>query len=382
MFTSDLKLILVNIFHRHGERTPLKGYDKPIGRYELCKEVDGYNLFIKKSPKSSFSIFIDKISNIFNPMRIKSSAIFKYSYIPPKNSECAPGQLTDFGKNTLYQFGKKLNKDYIGTNFLSHNYSNKDINLVSTEFQRTIESLQWLILGMFKSIKKPIEINIQRKGLNGAYASNYFEDFKSARIKHRKAILESRKKDIKTVSNYFNDFLIKFTGNKNFKITGIYEIFDIIMCSGGNKRGLFNSFNTNMYNIAEEICIDMFFGLLKNKKHFSVYAGDLISDLCQKISKKIINPSENPKMYIFSGHDTTIFPILHIFGLSNNEWPKFGANIIFETFMSKEQKYYIRIKYNDQILSIPRCKKHYNRDKSFCEIKDFFDICKSYTSGN
>ena len=50
-------------------------------------------------------------------------------------------------------------------------------------------------------------------------------------------------------------------------------------------------------------------------------------------------------MHMYSGHDTTIMPILAMLNLEVNEWPPFGADIIFELYEDADKKHYITVRY-------------------------------------
>merc|ERR1712196_57552 len=67
------------------------------------------------------------------------------------------------------------------------------------------------------------------------------------------------------------------------------------------------------------------------------------------------NNDSKKKFVIFSGHDSTIVPILCSLGIYENIWPPYASNIVFEiaTYKRNRNKYYIRTIYNDRIKKLP-----------------------------
>lgn len=50
----------------------------------------------------------------------------------------------------------------------------------------------------------------------------------------------------------------------------------------------------------------------------------------------VASTASSPKLYLFSGHDSTITPILAALGAPLEEWPPFVANVVFELWGSKK----------------------------------------------
>lgn len=64
--------------------------------------------------------------------------------------------------------------------------------------------------------------------------------------------------------------------------------------------------------------------------------------------------AEEPRMIIYSGHDSTLVPILCALGIYDDIWPPYASYLTLETVQSKTtQKYFIRATYNDKDMVIP-----------------------------
>ncbi len=127
--------------------------------------------------------------------------------------------------------------------------------------------------------------------------------------------------------------------------------------------------------------------------------GPLLSELRDIIISRVNNIPETKdlKFAIFSGHDSTMVPLLTIFNAFERRWPNFNTHLVFELFESKEKSwfyklfssaqdnYYVRVKCDDKIIELPECQKddrHHPNDKSLCTLNVFLDLVDSYIPKN
>jgi len=117
--------------------------------------------------------------------------------------------------------------------------------------------------------------------------------------------------------------------------------------------------------------------------------GPFLADLRDIILSKVNNTPETKdlKFAIYSGHDSTMAPLITTFSAFDHRWPKFNSHLTLELFESKEEKslfsklfssaqnnHYIRVRYNDKILELPACQnddQHHPNDRSLCTLKAF-----------
>lgn len=363
MSQNDLDLVLVNIFHRHGERSPLKIYNKPLGRIEACTKN---NSIIETLPQKK-SFFGSLFSYNKQPLNFE----LVYKNIP--TGECAPGQLTDFGKRRLYEFGKRLQNSYVKNGFINKSFDTREVHLTSTDFQRTIESLQSLIKGLFVSSEGNIPIHIGRRGIKSSYSSKFCPSLLEEKARHREKVVEKHKNAIQKINDYVaNKYpVLKMT-------SGPYEIYDIICSNLANGNKFFRNFDSRILELTEKYSLDLFYGLLNNKSNLINYRGGILKDLYERLHS-VKDRTNNYKMYITSGHDVTIYPLLMAFNIDDGKWPDFGANIIIETLKDKnDNKHYVRVKYNEKPRRLPKCARTHPKDKTLCSLDDFLAVLKKY----
>ena len=81
-------------------------------------------------------------------------------------------------------------------------------------------------------------------------------------------------------------------------------------------------------------------------------------------------------MRLFSGHDTTLMPLLRALGLEESFWTPYGANITLELYedMTKkdETNHLVRVLYQHEEKLIPGC------DGIMCPIDKFRKVVSKY----
>ncbi|KAM0677994.1 Lysophosphatidic acid phosphatase type 6 [Binucleata daphniae] len=225
---------------------------------------------------------------------------------------------------------------------------------------------------MFKVSDTPIPINIGRRGIKSLYSSKYCESYQNEKEYCTKKTNENNKKNLNTIREYIEKSypILNFYSNP-------YEVFDIVKSSLGNGHSYFKNFSGDILKMVENYAVQRYFDIFYNKKFLVIYKGEVIKDLHDQITKATQNMT-NKKMYVLSAHDVTIYPLLMAFGIENNRWPDFGANLIFETYKDKNDEHYVKAKYMGNAVAIPGCGKTYKNDKTLCSINDFLRICKEY----
>lgn len=67
-----------------------------------------------------------------------------------------------------------------------------------------------------------------------------------------------------------------------------------------------------------------------------------------KMQDTIDNSSTKKKFALYSGHDMTVRPLIQALGINDFRWPRLASRVIFELWMSKKMKFYVKIYYNDE----------------------------------
>lgn len=77
--------------------------------------------------------------------------------------------------------------------------------------------------------------------------------------------------------------------------------------------------------------------------------GPFLDELLQKMDTRVKGESPH-HLLLYAGHDSTIVPVLAAFGLYDDVWPPYSAQIVLEVahHESKPHEHWVRVIYNDQ----------------------------------
>lgn len=223
----------------------------------------------------------------------------------------------------MHENGKAIRKIYVEhLKFLPKYYEElkpEEIYLRSTKYERTIESLQQLISGIYP--QKYINKNNKQTDSNNSNnlfirirdknSETLFPDFNSKMFLD---MFNKHKNDIKPkLSDQWNKLRSDLITNTNFKtelkisndmFMEIHKLYDTI-CSA-NSHGVLNikGFDLKSYKILEEIHTKMWFGGMQDSKQMlQLSIGGLFNELKNKLEYNKNNLNKE-KLSIFSGHDT------------------------------------------------------------------------------
>ncbi|GET03926.1 phosphoglycerate mutase-like protein [Rhizophagus clarus] len=356
-YPDHLRLKLVQVIHRHGERTPVKPYLEHVipSLWNLCHET--------KELQSNILLFQEDKDNQDN---FKGYEQFTYrridTYSSPSPGTCAFGQLTDIGRKSMSELGAHFRTLYVDKlKFLDEKLSNdKLLFLRSTDHARTFESLQQLVIGGLYPSKfrsNSYVLNIHTRDLN---KETLHQNSKCKRLmKLIKQFEEASKLRYESDLKYLTTQLKPIV--KEVKLDSepsLNQIFDTVTAAKANKIPIPKEFTEEIIDKIDEISTGEWF-----------------------------NGNEKTSN---GGHDSTMAPLIATFSAFDHRWPKFNSHLTLELFESKEEKslfssaqdkHYVRVKYNDKILELPACQnddKHHPNDKSLCTLRAFLTLVDSH----
>ena len=86
--------------------------------------------------------------------------------------------------------------------------------------------------------------------------------------------------------------------------------------------------------------------------------GPLVKELLQNI-ETCANGDSKIKMRLFSGHDTTVMPLLHALDIDQSFWSPYGASVILELYERDKKddkpKHFVRVLYQHEEKVLPGC---------------------------
>lgn len=392
---ADMDLIYVHVVHRHGERTPVK---KRLGRagippvWNMCSAAKNFYATVLESTG-------ELAPKPLNFERYVQSEERKGVRTIPDGA-CLSGELTDKGRMTTSELGKRLRSEYVLKQGLLEPGMNPDaLYLRSSNMSRTIESLQEVLHGLYPLTTRPPNTK-PKVVIRDIFEENLFPNttyckrlrdldrgFADAAAK----IYNPKLKDIQEkLSPYVDE--IRVDGHP--RLSGI---LDTVNAAKGNGLKLPPEFDEQtIRRIEEAVVFEWFSGYLKSEEYKRLAAGRLATEIKDIIVAKAQdkNSVKPLKMSIYSAHDTTLASLLLSFGWFDWRWPTFTSYLTLELWKDKnvsivakyfpffaKQSTYVRTSYNGKPVVLERCKipgghriANGKADESMCTLAAFSAI--------
>ncbi|KND03408.1 uncharacterized protein SPPG_00894 [Spizellomyces punctatus DAOM BR117] len=410
-YPPSLKLKLVEVVHRHGQRSPAHPFFANIqapGLWNRCHltpflhalYVVGGDLQESQhtvTPPLERPPHFNRV--LLNPADHDIEKMQAVSQLKTavRTGDCFQGQLTDKGKETMREAGINLRKLYVeklglleGT--MGQDY-HKRVYLRSTDYARTIESLQYLLDGLHPPPARVDEadanltIHVRSMKNETMYPHPNCSYLNAVSKQFRVSVQASLKKETEMLLRRLSHL---GTDIDKPHLLQIHALYDIFACMQGHGLPLPKGVAQRDMDELESITMRQWFGAGENSEHVASLAiGRLLSDLKTRIEKTVRN-RDPVKLAIYSAHDTTIGPLLTAFKVSDGRYPPFAAMVNFELFEEASHKrsvwsrlvginpppHYVRMLYNGQPLRIPACApvgKHREGDDSLCTLDAFME---------
>ena len=311
-----------------------------------------------------------------------------------------PGTLTDVGKHQLYLLGKYLADKYIRQKkFLAYNYNSKEIHVRSSGRNKTIESAQSILQGLYQAgtgpflhynqsevAKPPIEVvgieSIIKELRDGAlpdtiqvtpiHTTNEVKDYyfsphteckslENEKDEYDEKGSELDKEYAEFYKKLYDDYKINATS-----IIAIYELYDNIVAALVNDMKLNKNITpedlATLRNATIKGIMEVF---LHSEKKIKYMGHTILYDIITHFnSSKDTKIDERLKLTLFLVSGAHLYALSKVFSLEYNELVPFASSLIFE-LITDNDKHKVRaiyngkeIRFDDYELFIERLEKY------------------------
>jgi len=359
----ELELVQVQIIARHGVRTPY-GPTMSVRFMELdwrCEPVE----------TNDPTLWIVAPNETIPYDEYKKTDLHSYGKPKVFGNSCVDGQLTLLGMEQMENFGKALRERYVNQlSFLEEKFNENDVWIRSTNTSRTILTARQVIRGLYpsptRSNNDAIKLHVLPKDDENMYPRSTCKKFVTLKKNSVSSNKEGKEKFSAIMSkleddkDYWNTRSIAgFTNNLNAMVD--HEFFlpknltnadfeDMLKISGMNYVRIYENFEARKLGI-----------------------GRFVEQLLKNVEAVVGGKKNNmPKMFIYSGHDNTLVPLLNSLEVFDGYHPRMGTAVILELWKNQKNDYFFQIlthKPNEsfKILQMPRCTSH------MCQISNFLD---------
>ncbi|KAF4591578.1 acid phosphatase [Ophiocordyceps camponoti-floridani] len=442
LYPPQLRLQLVQVLLRHGERTPVTARFANAGLpafwpyCSVARQLRATVLLADDGNKTSSLSTLEWRRRLETFGRTDGSPVAAKGPHGEVDTMCDMGMLTDVGRLSTLRLGQRLRNLYVNQlGFLPASLDDDSlVYLRSTPVPRALESLQQAFVGLYPRVSRPPVIvtrvaadetlfpndgNCRRlAALSRAFAERAAERWNGSR---EMAYLT------KKLGRWMPEDSPKVAVDSRPRLSGIMDSINASRAHGPRTRLPAAFYDPEVKRIMEKIGVDEWYaGYKESREYRTLGIGSLVADVVTRMVDSAASAS--PLRLALSGcHDTTLAATLASLGAFDTEqWPPFTSSVAIELFRHADKPapcpsstssssswlpswlsarsdaslgrkptplltdadrrkldgYYVRIRYNDKPVTVPGCRapgKHLEGDASFCTLEAFKAIVDNFT---
>ncbi|ORX72150.1 phosphoglycerate mutase-like protein [Linderina pennispora] len=370
-YPSGLQVIHVDVLNRHGERTPIThkmphvtprnwNYCGDSNRMhaDFLKAVDSHTGDGKPTAWQSYIFKSDErdVGKVFGTTESQGQHASDTSKTTA--ATCSFGQLTDVGRQSMSALGTHLRDLYVNTlGFLpstlpqSHSGYAEDLYLRSTSFTRAFESLQHLLGGLYPNL--PANAPTYRVNVRPANRDNMFPNFDCKNMAGHlwAGEYEQLRRDLEKIPAVREFFDTEFNpGRHRVAISTMDTLWPMRAHGMKMPEGVTDEILTRLSMMS---VVEYMYSLELSPRLARMQIGPLVHELVGNLVTAVKADRDGakapPKMGVYSGHDTTVGPLLSVFGDRKTGpavqapvgllWPPFSASIRIELLKDTKTPY-------------------------------------------
>ncbi|PWW80170.1 phosphoglycerate mutase-like protein [Tuber magnatum] len=410
LYPSNLRLHLVHVIFRHGERTPVVPRFQNAGLapfWPYCQATSRFKAAVME-PEADWSFLT--FQRRMETFGKKGGNVVAMGPGGEKDNVCPPGELTDRGRETTLQLGQRLRHLYVHQlGFLPENLGTQsECYLRSSPIARALESLEQVFTGLYPSANRS-PMNPPLTIYTRSFAEeNIFPNNASCRrldqLSRAFAKLAAEKWNDSPEMQHLQSRIGKWVDGKiavdgHPNLCGITDTVNATLAHGETTKLPNEFYEPRVREIMDDITVDEWYrGYSQSSEYRRLGVGSLLGDVKDRMLSSVnddTNKDGRLKIGLMGCHDTTIAGLLASLGGFDKKWPPFTSSIAFEMFREKRQNksrnvfsklfgatneeegWYVRLKYNDKPVYVKGCKmagRHLEGDESFCTLTAFKEI--------
>ena len=344
----SLKLRLSQVFTRHGDRTPLFVLPAPL-------EVDWHCDLRHLTTVNNDTHSVDEVSRLY-----RKNYMAEEEQLP---GNCATGELTSVGAQQHQQLGAKIRHRYVDEfGLLPPEVDPSVMFLRSTDVPRTLASAMNFLEGLYPSLRELPKTGGLESILD-IFTMAFQNEFLLPTSVYCPIFAEKLKEAQKLPEweNYFQKLQplakqLEKAWNLTTPIgTSFAGPYDTSWCRFSHQKPLPPLVDLSVLKTLSDAAL------------FQITFPYSLNSVAQyglgKLFQMILHNMEttqagtNPhKFMLYSGHDTTIGPVLAALGIPLTEYPPYASHILVELFQNTtDGSYHVGLQYNGEDVSSLEC---------------------------
>eukprot|EP00282_Hemiselmis_andersenii_P005751 CAMPEP_0114141220 /NCGR_PEP_ID=MMETSP0043_2-20121206/17796_1 /TAXON_ID=464988 /ORGANISM="Hemiselmis andersenii, Strain CCMP644" /LENGTH=448 /DNA_ID=CAMNT_0001235355 /DNA_START=49 /DNA_END=1395 /DNA_ORIENTATION=- len=351
--SESLVLRQVVVVHRHGDRTPLS---LKIGDWEQSRELEefwGGRLPSQDTLKRWGELNIDPTGTNLKPRGESSSTSWPY------------GHLTMLGADQLRTLGSRLRERYVGLlSFLpptlSPNATSSTLQVRSTRYPRTINSVINLLLGLYPADARETDPETGARATvvvhSEAKADDYLDGGSENTCPRLKELREKLDKSL-SVPRRFADAQAKVRAamtREGAPLTNVSFIraSEVSICHRSHGLPMPGGLPAAVVRDVTDYNAWIYGQRGASVEISRLGIGPLLSDIGGGFDAASAG-REAPLMRVFSGHDSTLMPLLVALGGYDDLWPPYASHVSLELLYDEgRDRHVVRCIYNGAAIGL------------------------------
>lgn len=369
---SKLKLKQVQLFFRHGARTPLH----TIPNVDEAKYEE--NILLVQVPHTVFK-FKDRDMNSGGPRPESRYDNYYAKHILKGGSQV--GALTQLGQEQMYMIGRELRKQYIDKlGFIDKQYNPEQVHVRSTNIHRTIRTARCILAGMYgkknlDSLEEPPVIHIKASIIDELLprpsACKVLRQLNHAAMIHggdHPDVIGDR-------LQLENALGIPPDHTEGKKKLDFIQVRDDIRAREAHGFQIPSIVKPYVDMIEKNANLLMYFAHCGQHEAERVLAMRLSSGPLLHMVMGTLDDKQNnsPRFHIYSTHDSTLVALIASLGFYDEKWPPFGADVRFELYEDGKKNKFVKVSYCGEEKIVRGC------TSKLCPMNEFKQAMEPYT---
>ncbi|XP_073433292.1 lysophosphatidic acid phosphatase type 6 isoform X2 [Dendrobates tinctorius] len=360
----DYELKLVQVVFRHGARTPLK-------QIPHDEQVEWSPTLLETPDHTQFNY---RVTDLMGGPRPPSPFEERFRSHTLKGGTF-PGQLTTIGMQQMFSLGARIRKDYVEERgFLSPVFKASEVYVRSTNIVRNLESARCLLAGLFQQRQEgPVTIVTSDAGSEILYPNYHgctgLKQLTSGRFSVALS-LPGMKDDLERLQQ---DLHIDSTKKVDF-----FLLLDNLLAEQAHGFPFSVQYESHLRQL-ERRAIDVLSYVMgsSNREAVRLSVGPFLYALQNNMLETTRRSADSPptrKLFLYSTHDVTLIPLLVAFGIFDQKWPPYAADITLELYQHQPSKeWFTRLRYNGKEQVVSGC------SSGLCPLDQFLDALAEFT---
>lgn len=387
----DYALQQVIIVHRHGDRAQIA---RSIGpKYPESTSIA--DIWRTKLPTSSSlaamasvaqsTYSVTAITQGLPTEKMKENTLAEELYAGEDMANSPYAQLTEIGAQQLMSVGRELRRRYLGAHGFSFELAEAPSNIYarSTNMCRTLQSLRSLLAGLFAVDSTAPSALHSSTGLKISTRPKSQEVMFPTADGPCESMVERR--NIIFPPNFMEQNLegyspleakVKAALGYSDKV-GWLAVKEILTCSKVHGIPFPEGLTADDEKSISRLAGWMWGALYKDKTLNRLAIGRFLTELLDDI---LVNHKDK-KMLIYSGHDSTLVPVLCALDCYDDKWPPYASYLSLEIVESKKSgEKFVRALYNDEPIAI--LGESNSSQDPWCSLDSFINRLREMSIGS